>query len=464
MQVNCPGCGEEVAVEGAETAPDGRVRLRCPGCDSRLLIKINRPDLKVDDKIPTDNGDGEDAALPVDRTAALEALERFEIDVGSGEYASHGAGMRVVVVQELSEAGREVLKRSLIRIPRFTRNPNKIHDATAELPYVLVGLEADEADELEALIVEEGGACVAGPEWRLLDEAGQPRDLRPAAEPVVAEEMFGEADEGLLIVGDADEDEDLLVEGDPGEFLVATDSGEVLMAGDDGEVEEVEGADEELLVAGEDSDRQDAPPEGEGGDRKHAVPAEVTQEASDRRAMGGPRREPDWLASLAHPTFPEPRSRRSRAPAPAPAPERPLPAFEPIELAADEDEPETGPETEPSPFELGPETYEDMIAVVTSDHIPSVEIPADDVTVVTVETMPDQGEVLGVVSVTLELPPSAAAGSRAAAVAEAIRDGEGQLRDKARALGATLIVALRTTASDLSDGTLLVVIQGTAAR
>ena len=368
MQVRCPGCGEDVPVQGGEAADDGRVRLKCPGCNARLLLKINRPDLKIDGRIPIDDGDG-DAPPTAARSSSLEALERFSIDVGSGEFSTTGAGLRVVVVQSLPEPALEELKRQLIRIPRFRRNPNKIHDATAELPFVLQGLEQEEADTLEALVGQSGGACIAGPEWRILDGAGQPRELRPLGEPIAHEEVFGEADEALVVMGEADEDEGLL--------FASSDDGEVLVAGDDGEV----------LVAGDDGDADLGPPS-----------------------------------------------------APAAAPE------------------------EPDPIELALKSYDDLIAVVTSDHMPSVEIPPDDLRLVTVETMPDQGEPLGIVSVTVEVLPSAAAGSRTDAVASAIREAEGRLQVKARQLGASMIVAIRTTASDLNDGTLLVVMQGTATR
>ncbi len=420
MQITCPGCGESVHA-GTDTAPDGRVRVQCPGCDARLLVKINRPDLKVDDRIPTDNGD------PDARAASLEALERFSIDVGSGEFSTTGAGMRVVVVTALPDAARPALMQRLIRIPRFSRNPNKIHDATSELPYVLQGLEAEEADQVEALVVEQGGTCVAGPEWRVLDEAGHPRDLTPTAEPVEVEE-FGEPDDGLLVVGDEDEDEDedLLVAGDDGEVLMAEDSGEVGLPDEEG-----------LVVAGDG--------------------IELDEDVTPTVA---PRKEPGWLGSLTRPGLTD---RRPRPTAPEPSlfapsdegtPDDPDPFVPPPAEVEEPDEPEA---------DLDPVTYDDLIAIDATDDLPLDGLPAQ-VGIVTVEQMPEQGEPLGVVTVSLEVPLSAAAGSRSAAVTEAIRSGEEQLRGKALALGATMIVALRTTATELSDGGLLVVMQGTATR
>jgi predicted Zn finger-like uncharacterized protein len=511
MQITCPGCGAKVAVQSGETAPDGRVRVQCPGCEARLLIKINRPDLKIDDRIPTTDGNGE-AALPLDRSSGLGSLERFSIDVGSGEFSSSGAGLRVVVVQTLPEAGLSELRRGLIRIPRFSRNPNKVHDATAELPFILTGLEQEEADALEALVIEQGGSCVAGPEWRVLDEVGRPRGLDQIAEPVVAEEIFGEADEGLLIMGEADDEDELLVAGEDEED-------ELLVAGEDEE--------DELLVAGGHDEDEPEPPE---QDSPPAVPRE------SRAPTGAPppsRKQPDWLAALARPVLAARRSRRATASASGMPGDDPIELApnedsddqpielapdedgddqpielapdedgdvepievapdedgdvepievapdedgdveqpdEPIELAPDEDgDVETPGEADPSPeafdpLDLAPETYEDFVAVVTSDHMPSVEIPIAEVRLVTVETMPEQGEAIGIVSATIEVPPSAAAGSKADAVAGAIQDAEEKLQIEARARGASMIVAVRTTASDLVDGTLIVVMQGTATR
>ena len=463
MNVACPRCGAKIDVASGETADDGRIRVPCTGCDAKLLIKVNRPDLKLDGSIPTSNGE-ELAPLAADRSTSLEALEQFSIDVGSGEYSSGGAGLRVVVVQSLPEEGLDELRRRLIRIPRFRRNPNKIHDATAELPYVLTNLEMEDEEDLEAMVVRLGGACVAGPEWRILDEAGHPKDFDQIDEPVQAEEIFGEADDGLLIMGEADDDEQLVVDDEDDELLLAGDEDdEPLVPGDEDDELLVPGdEDDELLVAGDEA-LDDLPVAGEADD--DAVDEVDDDEPTPAPPSPPPRpKEPSGLGALGRPVLPE-RPRRASGPIAAPPPQ-----FAPIELAAaDEDDAldavsdDVGADDDG--IELAPETYDDLVAVVTSDHMPSMELPFDDpVRLVTAESMPGQGEPLGVVSVTLEIPPTAAARSRADLVAEAIRDSETALQDKARALGANLIVAIRTTASDLVDGTLLVVMQGTATR
>ena len=473
MQATCPGCGAKVDLQGGDTAPDGRVRVKCEGCDARLLIKINRPDLKIDQRIPTTNGDG-DAPLAADRSASIEALERFSIDVGSGEFSAHGAGLRVVVVQTLPEAGRDELKRGLIRVPRFSRNPNKVHDATAELPYVLTGLEQEEADALEALVLEHGGACIAGPEWRVLDEAGRPRGLDQITDPVQVDELFGEADEGLVVMGEADDEEEpsSTIDDELDELLVAGEAADddlaVLGEADDDDlVVPAEADDDDLLIAGpDDTDGDDDDGFLVAGDDGHPPIGRSEQTAPPVQAPPPPsRKQPDWLGALARPVFPE---RRARRPAPEPA-ARPAHDLAPIEPApeGEDDEPRVDPpfeQEELDPFELAPETYDDLVAVVTSDHLPSVEIPLAPVRLVTVDEMPEGGAPLGLVSTTVEVPPSAAAGSKAAAVSDAIKEAEDKLQVEARGLGASMIVAVRTTASDLVDGTLIVVMQGTATR
>jgi len=98
-----------------------------------------------------------------------------------------------VVVHALD--GRKVSKarRSLLTLPRFRSNPNKLHDATDELPFVISGLKRSEAAFLEEEFEKLSAKVETGPQVWLLDDDLEPvpPDVRGPL-PLVSETWTGE--------------------------------------------------------------------------------------------------------------------------------------------------------------------------------------------------------------------------------------------------------------------------------
>lgn len=150
--INCPKCATPVNIPVDEADSRGRVRLVCGACGARVLIKVNPRALKLSPDIPvTVTNPG---FVPIDR-----------------EYSGYWA----VVVHELAPAEQGALRRSLLSMPRFRSNPNKLHDATGSLPYIFQGLKRSEATFLTEELDRLAGVSEAGPQEWLLDEAMQVR-------------------------------------------------------------------------------------------------------------------------------------------------------------------------------------------------------------------------------------------------------------------------------------------------
>ncbi len=145
--INCPKCATPVNIPVDEADTRGRVRLVCGTCGARVLIKVNPRALKLSPDIPV--------------TVTNPGLVPFD-----REYSGYWA----VVVHELDTAQQGALRRSLLSMPRFRSNPNKLHDATGSLPYIFHGLKRTEAlflgEELDRL----SGVSEAGAQEWLLDE------------------------------------------------------------------------------------------------------------------------------------------------------------------------------------------------------------------------------------------------------------------------------------------------------
>jgi|GEM_PF-4073750 len=90
------------------------------------------------------------------------------------------SGMWGLVVYEIPRDLQSPFRRALLSMPRFRGNPNKLHDATAELPYVFHGLKRGESVFLDEELGKLGAQFETGPQEWLLDESMIPlaADLR----------------------------------------------------------------------------------------------------------------------------------------------------------------------------------------------------------------------------------------------------------------------------------------------
>ena len=246
MRVTCPRCGTGNAIDESQQAGDGRVRTRCTECNAKLLIKVNRPDLKVADDIPATPDDADDAGLAGERIAPISEIE---IEVGEGDEPGRDT-WRVVIVHELQWNRVGDLRRALLGLPRFKRNANKMQDVTSELPYVIPDLSEVELDKIGNVLNDAGARWLSGARHALLDANGElrgraRRDAAPEVEADQGRAVAGEegGDEGDLVLAGADEAEDgLLVAGDED-----SSSDGMFADGDEG------GPDQDMLSADGDS-------------------------------------------------------------------------------------------------------------------------------------------------------------------------------------------------------------------
>ncbi len=189
QQLPCPKCSTPIPVR-VETADDrGRVRLACLECDAKVLIKVNPRALKLSPDIPQTKPEPE---VPTVRLSPEEMA------------------VWAVVVHALD--GRKVSKarRFLLTLPRFRSNPNKLHDATNELPFIISGLKRKEAAFLEEAFEKLSAKVETGPQVWLLDEDLEPipPDVRGPL-PLVSETWTGEFEAFDAAVADVDVSFDL---------------------------------------------------------------------------------------------------------------------------------------------------------------------------------------------------------------------------------------------------------------
>lgn len=138
-----------------DTADDrGRVRLACIECDARVLIKVNPRTLKLS------------PAIPQTKEAPPE-VPRVRL-------TAEQMAVWAVVVHEITENATNGARRALMTLPRFRSNPNKLHDVTSDLPFVIAGLKRTEAAFLEEQFEQLDAKFENGPQAWLLDERSQP--------------------------------------------------------------------------------------------------------------------------------------------------------------------------------------------------------------------------------------------------------------------------------------------------
>jgi hypothetical protein len=181
MRVVCPKCGADVGFSVSDADATGRIRRTCEGCRTSVLVKLNRRNLKLSPDIPLNESSGGMPAvvLPED----LDPSPEYDVN---GPFA--------LLVDSIEPRHVALLRRELLTFPRFRRNPNKLHDATATLPYLLAPLGWREATRLEEHLGELGAAFTMGPFGWLLDQEGGvvPADQRAPRPRIVGAAIAGQ--------------------------------------------------------------------------------------------------------------------------------------------------------------------------------------------------------------------------------------------------------------------------------
>ncbi len=468
MQVTCPKCSAKVDIDPGERDDKGRVRLRCGECDAKLLIKVKAPALKLDGGIPSSESvpaiPPEAAPLaaapaveptppPATRSGGGLDLGALTLDTGvegdSVDVSTTIEAAWVVVVDRLDEGGISELRRVMMRIGRFKRNPNKLHDLTSDLPFVLNGVSEDEARQLNATIDSLLGACRAGPEVELLDSEGKP--FPAPEEPLeIAGEAYDEASGELVVAGGADDDD----EPEPEEGLVVA-----------GEADEDEEADE--LEAGHVEDASTADVLAAVAETVPVAEPEPEPETETEEGLvvaGGEEEDDDD----------EPGEAFADTVAIEPTPEV-LPEPKRAAISADDlsgvdlsvadslgDVGFTTPPPEPAasePIEMG-----DLMGGDNDDTVRNRQTPqSNGVLLATVDQFPGLDDILGLVSVSVVIAVADLDGrNRAVKLEAALNAAMVGLKRNATEQGAAAVVGVRTTTASLPDGSVLLVMQGTA--
>ena len=466
MRVTCPKCSTKVEIDPSERDDSGRVRLACADCGAKLLIKVKAQKLKLDDNIPEEGAADADTPARPSRTGGSLDLGALEVSTGvddTSDEADASDASWVVVVEALGDARITAIRTTLMRVPRFSRNPNKLHDLTDELPFVLGGIGEADAKQLEGTLAALGTTCRVGPESKLLDASG-----RPVTEPEEGLVVAGEEDDesGELVVAGADDDEP-----QPEEGLVVmgdADSMEVSAAADGDE------ADEGLVVAGdEDDDDHDdddggddgGDADGEDEDAAATAALEVAgaeedddEDDDDVEALGEDDVEEAATADVlpAVDAEPEPEGQTLSAD-----------DLSGVDLSLSEGFGEVGYTTPPDddePIEMGDLMSE---APAEADTVRSGDKGSDTSTngvlLATVDAFPGLDDIIGLVSASVVVPASDLKGrARAVKLEAAIASAEDGLKRDAAQQGAAAVVGVRTTSATLPDGSVLLVMQGTA--
>ena len=160
----------------------GRVRLVCRNCGARVLVKVNPRALKLD------------PAIPSSRSVQRASSPGTPLPIQS-------SGVWAVVVNNLPQGAEDEARAALLTLPRFRANPNKLHDLTLELPYVLHGLTGKECRHLEHALSNLAVQMESGPQEWLLDERLIPlapdlRGPRPRVQPDGDYEPFEDVNSG----------------------------------------------------------------------------------------------------------------------------------------------------------------------------------------------------------------------------------------------------------------------------
>ena len=463
MQVTCPKCSTSVDIDPAERDDKGRVRLRCGSCDAKLLIKVKAPALKLDEAIPSSatsppepgpppEPEPEPEPEPTARSGGGLDLTALTLETGiegdSVDASTTIDAAWMVVVDKLDEGGISELRRVMMRIGRFKRNPNKLHDLTSDLPFVLGGLTKVESAELNATIDSLLGTCRVGLEAELLDGDGTPYAATEVPLEVAGEaydedsgELFQQDDEpvpeeGLLIAGEEDDEpvpeEGLLIAGE--EDDEPEEIGEEPVGDADSEEDSEPVPEEGLVVAGDEEEDDD--------DIGEAFADTVAVESTSER-MPLPTREAISADDLSG-----------------------------IDLSVADNLGEVGYTTPPAPppssgeahaIDLSDLTGGDDSQGVGDRSAAPVAPKAGGVLLATVDQFPGLDDIIGLVSASVVVAAADLEGrNRAVKLEAALNAAQVGLKRNASEQGAAAVVGVRTITASLPDGSVLVVMQGTA--
>ncbi len=137
MEVSCPKCGNRLPLRFGSADEQGMVRLRCDNCRKTVLLKVSRRDLRLEADAT------EPATLP--ESVAPATIQPVAQTVGeTNTWTLH--------VDEFPPESLVALRAVLSQVPRYSRNPNKVFDMTAALPYQFDHLTFEEVSRLEACL------------------------------------------------------------------------------------------------------------------------------------------------------------------------------------------------------------------------------------------------------------------------------------------------------------------------
>lgn len=193
MQVPCPKCTNAILLDEAQRDEHGRVRGRCVSCGAQVLVKVNRPALRVSSDIPSHS------TMPAVRDEDIASITAASgafapIDPEGGEPAEVGGlAPWAFVVDQLAAERLEEARRVFRTLPRFRRQPQRVDELGGEWPWWVKGVTRKEARFLLEKLEELGGEGRAKEEKLLLDERGRPVPVSQMSDEDEEEAFDGES-------------------------------------------------------------------------------------------------------------------------------------------------------------------------------------------------------------------------------------------------------------------------------
>ena len=162
MDVSCTKCGKDLPVDHGQADDAGLLHLQCSHCGKKLIVKLNRPNLKLSADIPN--------TFPgLSLTDLAHKADSNKKDASEGVPVFWAARVSAFPSESVG-----ALRAVLTQIPRYSRNPNKIFDLMGELPYLFSGLSFQEVSRIEACLNDCGATFTSGPERDVLGNLAEP--------------------------------------------------------------------------------------------------------------------------------------------------------------------------------------------------------------------------------------------------------------------------------------------------
>lgn len=203
MQVACPKCSTPIPLDDTSKDESGRVRARCPKCSTFVLVKVNRPALRVAAEIPSHSN------LPAVRDeditslgSASGAFAPIDPDPTEAVEAPSGLAPWAFVIDTLDSAKVDEARRRFRTLPRFRRQPQRVDELGGQLPWWVRGVTPREAKFLLEQLVDLGGEGRAQPESVVLDDKGRPVPRPEPGEADVLEDHDEVAFDGESLASD----------------------------------------------------------------------------------------------------------------------------------------------------------------------------------------------------------------------------------------------------------------------